>query len=120
VTASFYVDADMSVDAEKLIEQELNSGPVQRLIGDTVGDVDVHHGEARQWDTRHLLHTLADIRAAAGACAHMGWNKGHGLDAEGSGLWALAADGAVRCAAYTISGDCGTLLGYYDGTDIPR
>lgn len=50
VDASFYVQADSARDAERRVTNELNSPAIQKYIGDTVGDVDVHEGDTVAWD----------------------------------------------------------------------
>lgn len=49
VQASFYVEADNASDAECLVRREINSRSVQRLIGEIVGEADVHD-DAEEWD----------------------------------------------------------------------
>lgn len=49
VQASFYVEAENAGDAEELV-REINSRPVQKLIGDTVGEVDVHEDDTEPWN----------------------------------------------------------------------
>lgn len=50
VQASFYVDAESAAAAEAAVAQLLNSALVQHLIGERLGEVDVHAGETREWD----------------------------------------------------------------------
>lgn len=49
VESSFYVQAPSAAEARKLVAGELNSKPVQHLIGDTVGEADVHD-DVEPWD----------------------------------------------------------------------
>jgi len=50
VITSFYVEAENAKEAERLVLRELNSRPIQKLVGDTIGDADVHEGETEEWD----------------------------------------------------------------------
>lgn len=49
VESSFYVQADSAVQARQLVAKELNSRPVQHLIGASLGDADVHD-DVEPWD----------------------------------------------------------------------
>jgi len=50
VTASFYVEADTARNAERRVTNDINAPAIQKYIGDTVGDVDVHEGATIEWD----------------------------------------------------------------------
>ena len=50
VDVSFYVKADTARDAERRVVNELNSPAIQKYIGDTVGDADVHEGDTVAWN----------------------------------------------------------------------
>lgn len=53
VDVSFYVpraQAPSAADAERLVEREVNNRSIQKYLGDTVGDADVHEGETVEWD----------------------------------------------------------------------
>lgn len=50
VNVSFFVEASTAEDAERIARAELNSPPVQHLIGDTVGYGQVHEGQTVERD----------------------------------------------------------------------